>query len=115
MSTIVIESLSLGPSEIFDLNGGDVYLIENHTEGEWNGDATANSVIQCTNGIGYIDLSLIGNINAQYITFVNISVLNGFIYADAGSVDGGNNSGIIFANNNASGGSNTNLSIGVGI
>lgn len=75
------------------------WVIDNYTIGDWNG--TAGNLVQFfsdTPGTpAIINLTTIGNINVSYVSFQDISFINGTVYADSTCTNVSGNSGIAWA------------------
>jgi hypothetical protein len=94
MSTQTFYSYPLNPGDIWDLNGGDTYIIQNFTSGDFTGTSGNNVLIRCVNGIAYLQLP--SSINVSFFELYGVSA-NQIISADSSCIDWGNNYGIVSA------------------
>ncbi len=90
MATQEIE-LTGGAGDTVTLHDGDVYVLQ---VCDISGVFAEHALVRTDGGSATIDLSIVGDLNLQYVDFENIVVINGQVVTSG--IDVGGNTGIIF-------------------
>ena len=98
MATQYPPRISLVPGSIQEFIAGDIYILQEYVQGDFNGNSLNHTVIKsdASGSFSTLDLSVVGDLIVNYLDCQDIHVINGTITSVGGTDNGGNN-GITFS------------------